>query len=262
VHCNQQVKFGLLLERARAVGATHLATGHYAQVGRRGGSLTLHRAVDARRDQAYVLHRLDQDQLGAAVFPLGAAASKADVRAEAAHLGLATAAKPESQDLCFVATSVRDELGRRLAGEHAPGPVFDRAGREIGRHEGIPFLTVGQRSGFQVQPQRHDARPLYVIDVRVAENAIVVGPRRALRRTSLEASGCSWVSGSSPPAGASCCAQVRAHGAPQPASVVEAAQDRVRLRFRAPVEHVSPGQAVVLYDGDEVLGGGFIDAAT
>ena len=107
VRCNQRIKFGVLLERARAAGATHLATGHYARLGRRGTLATLHRARDRNRDQAYVLHRLDQDQLKAALFALGSDGSKADVRAEAATLGLATAAKPESQDLCFVDTDLQ-----------------------------------------------------------------------------------------------------------------------------------------------------------
>jgi tRNA-specific 2-thiouridylase len=261
VRCNQEVKFGILLDRARAVGATHVATGHYARIGVRGRTFTLHRAGDARRDQSYVLHRLDQDQLSAAVFPLGAARSKADVRSEAAALGLATAAKPESQDLCFVTTSVRAELSRRLEGAVRPGAVLDGGGRAIGRHPGVPFLTVGQRSGFEVRPQRPDAAPLYVIEVRPADNVVVVGPREALRRVTVDAAGCSWVSGSAPAAGSAVAAQLRAHGDAHAATVEQTGSGSLRLRFAAAVEHVSPGQAVVLYDGDEVLGGGILHRA-
>src|SRR5438132_596846 len=131
VTCNRSIKFGLFLDRAHAIGATHVATGHYARLGRRGDAITLHRAVDAQRDQAYVLHRLDQRQLAAAVFPLGGAASKAAVRAEAEALGLVTAANPESQDLCFVSTTVQAELERR-GGAGRAGPVMDRAGAVVG----------------------------------------------------------------------------------------------------------------------------------
>src|SRR5580704_16099593 len=140
VRCNQRIKFGVLLERARAAGATHLATGHYARTGRRGSLVTLHRARDARRDQAYVLHRLDQQQLRSAVFAIGGDDSKAGVRAEAAALGLGTAAKPESQDLCFVETDMRSELRQRLAGRFAPGAITDLGGTVLGEHEGLPFF--------------------------------------------------------------------------------------------------------------------------
>ena len=263
VRCNQQVKFGLLLDRARAVGATHVATGHYARAGRRGQAFTLHRARDERRDQSYVLHRLDQAQLGAALFPLGAVRSKDSVRTEAAAAHLATAAKPESQDLCFVSSSVRDELSRRLAGAFSAGAVLDQDGTEIGRHPGTPFLTVGQRSGFEVRPRRPDAAPLYVIEVRPADNAVVVGPRDALRRCTVEAMDCAWVSGSPPPHGAAVLVQLRAHGHQHQAAVDDAGAGVgvMRLRFRSAVEQVSPGQAVVLYDGDEVLGGGTVRRA-
>src|SRR5580700_10127552 len=154
VRCNQRVKFGVLLERARAAGASHLVTGHYARTGRRGALTTLHRARDGRRDQAYVLHRLDQRQLRSAVFPLGGDESKAGVRAEAAALGLGTAAKPESQDLCFVESDMRSELRLRLAGRFAPGAITDLGGTVLGEHEGLPFFTVGQRAGLGIAPSR------------------------------------------------------------------------------------------------------------
>src|SRR5579864_4648810 len=156
VRCNQRIKFGVLLERARAAGATHLATGHYARTGKRGSQATLHRARDPRRDQSYVLHRLDQGQLRSAVFPLGGDESKAGVRAEAAALGLGTATKPESQDLCFVESDVRSELQMRLAGHFAPGAIVEPDGTVVGRHEGLPFFTVGQRAGLGIQPSRPD----------------------------------------------------------------------------------------------------------
>jgi tRNA-specific 2-thiouridylase len=261
VRCNERVKFGVLLERARAAGATHLATGHYARLGRRGSLATLHRARDRSRDQAYVLHRLDQDQLASAVFTLGGDESKADVRAEAAALGLVTAAKPESQDLCFVDTDMRSELSKRLAGRFAPGPITDASGTVLGEHEGLPFFTVGQRAGLGIAPDRPDAAPRYVIELRPSANTVIVGPRTALRRTSVEAGSFRWVAGEPPAAGSACEAQLRAHGEPHPARVDAAGTETAVVRFDAPVDQAAPGQSVVLYRGDEVLGGGVIRRA-
>jgi tRNA-uridine 2-sulfurtransferase len=261
VTCNHGIKFGVLLERARAAGATHLATGHYARLGRRGALTTLHRARDRSRDQAYVLHRLDQHQLGSAVFALGDDESKSGVRAEAAALGLITAAKPESQDLCFVDSDMRSELRRRLAGRFAPGPIADAGGARLGTHEGLPFFTVGQRAGLGLAPDRPDAAPRYVIELRPADNAVVVGPREALRRSSLEADSFQWIAGVAPSAEVHCEAQLRAHGDPHPVSARADGTDRVRLEFDSPVDQAAPGQSVVLYRDDEVLGGGVIRRA-
>jgi tRNA-specific 2-thiouridylase len=261
VRCNERIKFGVLLERARAAGATHLATGHYARTGRRGRLATLHRARDRSRDQAYVLHRLHQDQLGSAVFALGGDESKAGVRAEAAALGLGTAAKPESQDLCFVDVDMRSELTRRLAGRFAPGPIIDAEGATLGEHGGLPFFTVGQRAGIGIAPDRPDTAPRYVIELRPSTNAVVVGPRAALRRSTLEAGSVRWIAGTPPPAGSSCEAQLRAHGEPHPARVEAPEADTVTVRFDTPVAQAAPGQSVVLYRGDEVLGGGVIRRA-
>ena len=260
VRCNQRVKFGVLLSRARAIGATHVATGHYARIGRRGDAWTLHRAREAGKDQAYTLHRLDQGQLGAAVLPLGGVESKSEVRAEAARLGLATAAKPDSQELCFVPDDLASELGRRLAGRYRPGPIHDREGRLLGEHRGLPFYTVGQRSRLGIRPDRPDASPLYVLELDAAANRVVVGPAEALRRTWLRAGDCRWVS-SPPEPGGDVVAQLRAHGTPHAAHVIAAGQRSVEVRFAEPAGQVAPGQAVVLYRGDEVLGGGVVEAA-
>jgi tRNA-specific 2-thiouridylase len=261
VRCNQRIKFGVLLERARAAGATHLATGHYARTGKRGSLATLHRARDPRRDQAYVLHRLDQRQLQSALFPLGGDESKAGVRAEAAALGLATATKPESQDLCFVESDVRSELRMRLAGRFTPGAILESNGTVVGRHDGLPFFTVGQRAGLGIQPSRPDAQPRYVIELVPDVNAVVVGPREALRRSTVEATSFRWVAGSAPPSGTECEAQLRAHGDPHRALLETGDTDIVRVRFETPVDQASPGQSLVVYRGDEVLGGGLIRRA-
>jgi len=261
VRCNQRIKFGALLERARAAGATHLATGHYARLGRRGSLATLHRGCDRSRDQAYVLHRLDQDQLGSAVFALGSDESKAAVRAEAASLGLVTAAKTESQDLCFVETDMKSELRRRLAGRFMPGPIIEGDGAPIGEHEGLPFFTVGQRAGLGIATHRPDAPPRYVIELRPATNTVVVGPREALPRSTLEADSFRWVSGAAPAVWVRCEAQLRAHGQAHPARAEADGAERALISFDTPVDQAAPGQSVVLYRGDEVLGGGVIRCA-
>jgi tRNA-uridine 2-sulfurtransferase len=261
VRCNQRVKFGVLLERALAAGATHIATGHYARTGHRGSLVTLHRARDARRDQAYVLHRLDQRQLQRAVFALGGDESKANVRAEAAALGLGTAAKPESQDLCFVDSDLRSDLRLRLAGRFATGSIIDIDGTVLGEHDGLPFFTVGQRTGLGIPPSRPDAAPRYVIELRSDVNAVVVGPREALRCSSVEASSFRWVAGAASPAGTECEAQLRAHGDPHPARIETSDGDVVHVQFDSPVDQAAPGQSLVLYRRDEVLGGGFIRRA-
>jgi tRNA-uridine 2-sulfurtransferase len=261
VKCNQGIKFGVLLERARAAGATHLATGHYARLGRRGALTTLHRARDRSRDQAYVLHRLDQHQLGSAVFALGGDTSKSDVRAEAASLGLITAAKPESQDLCFVDSDMKSELHRRLAGRFTSGPIVDADGAQLGSHEGLPFFTVGQRAGLGLAPDRPDAAPRYVIELRPADNTVVVGPREALRLSSLEADSFRWIAGVAPSVEVRCEAQLRAHGDPHPARARADGAERVLLEFDSSVDQAAPGQSVVLYRDDEVLGGGVIRRA-
>ena len=261
VRCNERVKFGLLLDRARAAGATHIATGHYARVGRRGRRYSLHRARDSRRDQSYVLHRLSQAQLARAVFPLGAVAGKADVRAEAEARGLATAGKAESQDLCIAGDSLRRELARRLAGRFQPGPLLDATGRLVGEHAGLPFYTVGQRSGVAVAPGRPDAAPLYVLELRPSDNGIVVGSRELLAKRSLEAADCSWTD-RAPAAGMPCAAQMRAHGAELACRVAYAdVRGELHLELIDPAEQIAPGQSVVLYRDGEVLGGGLIRAA-
>jgi len=261
VRCNQRVKFGVLLARARAIGATHVATGHYARIGRRAESWTLHRAAEVGKDQSYTLHRLDQAQIGAALLPLGDVARKSEVRAEAAALGLVTAAKPDSQELCFVGDDLAGELSRRLAGRFRPGPIVDGAGRVLGEHPGLPFYTVGQRGRLGIRPDRPDAIPLYVLELDAAANRVVVGPVAELRRSRLTAGDCRWVSDVPPEDGTEVEAQLRAHGRVHPAQVVAADDGSVELRFPEPAGQVSPGQAVVLYRGDEVLGGGVVEAA-
>jgi tRNA-specific 2-thiouridylase len=257
VRCNQTIKFGVLLERARAAGASHVATGHYARIGRRGTSATLHRAVAAAKDQAYTLHRLDQGQMKRALFPLGRETSKEDVRRTAVQLGLVTAAKPDSQELCFVDGSVRADLERRLAGRFRPGPLLDASGTVLGEHRGVPFYTVGQRSGLGVAPTVADAAPLHVIAVDAVANTVTVGPRAALERSTVRLADVHWIDTPLSP-GEHLTLQLRAHSVPAPVTISTTSGDVVRLHCDPPVSQVAPGQAGVLYDGDEVLGGGVV----
>jgi tRNA-specific 2-thiouridylase len=261
VRCNQRVKFGVLLARAQAIGATHVATGHYARIGRRAESWTLHRAAEAGKDQSYTLHRLDQAQLGAALLPLGDVGRKSEVRAEASALGLVTAAKPDSQELCFVGDDLAGDLSRRLAGRFRPGPIVDGSGRVLGEHRGLPFYTVGQRARLGIRPDRPDATPLYVLELDAAGNRVVVGAVAELARSRLTAGDCRWVGGAPPEDGTEVEAQLRAHGRAHRAVVVAADVRSLELRFLEPAAQVSPGQAVVLYRGDEVIGGGVVEVA-
>ena len=258
VRCNATIKFGVLLERARAAGATHLATGHYARTGRRGDTHTLHRALDTVKDQSFTLSRLSQTQVGQAVFPLGTIASKAAVRRTAVGLGLITAAKPESQELCFVDVSVAEDLERRLAGRFRPGPIRDLDGEVVGEHRGLPFYTVGQRGRLGVAPSRPDSQALYVIDIDATANTITVGPRSALACGAVRLDDCTWIDGLGPRPGDDVVLQLRAHGGVHDVAVTAVSGRVVTLRGTEPIVQVSPGQAAALYRGDELLGGGVV----
>lgn len=257
VECNRTIKFGALLERALQAGATHVATGHYARTGRRGGEVTLHRSADAFKDQAYTLYQLDQEQLRRALFPLGSFASKAEVRGLAAELGLVTAAKPDSQELCFVAGSVRTDLEQRLAGRYRSGDLLDVEGNRVGEHRGVPFYTVGQRAGIGLTPTTAHSRPLYVVAVNSGKNTVTVGPREQLLRRELLLADTRWT-GVAPQPGMVLSLQLRSHAVPA-AVTVEAVADRtIALTCDPPVTQVAPGQSGVLYGGDEVIGGGVV----
>src|ERR1035441_4901027 len=199
VRCNQAIKFGVLLDRARAAGATHVATGHYARIGRRGSAASLHRGHTVGKDQAYALHRLDQGQLLASVFPLGSETSKDAVRRTAAELGLMTAAKPDSQELCFVDGPLRADLERRLDGRFRPGAMVDQEGTVVGEHRGVPFYTVGQRSGLGLSPSRPDAAPVFVLAVDASANTVTVGPRSALECDTVRLADVHWIAEAAAP---------------------------------------------------------------
>jgi tRNA-specific 2-thiouridylase len=258
VVCNREIKFGTLLERALAWEADAVATGHYARIAPdpRTGRVCLLTARDEAKDQSYFLWPLTQTQLARARFPLGGL-RKPEVRAQARARGLATAATPESQELCFVSGDYRTFLRARAPEAFRPGPVVDEAGREVGAHAGLGGYTVGQRRGLG----RVGTEPAYVVRLDPSRNAVVVGPREALRATRLVAESVNWIAIPSLTAPLEVEARVR-HRAPRvPARAVPRDAGQVELLLHEPQYAVTPGQSVVLYQGEVVVGGGVIACA-
>lgn len=252
LRCNRRVKFGGLLTRSRAEGFDAVATGHYARITRSPQGLAeLRRAADQRKDQSYVLAVLGPDDLDRLMFPLGDLAGKDEVRALAGRLGLPVAAKPDSTDICFISA---DGAGEFLAGHlpDRPGDIVDDSGEVLGRHRGIHHFTIGQRKGLGLGRPAADGRPRYVTGLDAATNTVRVGQGSALLVDQMLA-GRLLLTGHALPDGWHGAAQFRAHGAAFPATVRHEG-DQVRVVFDEPVASVAPGQFVVFYDRDRVLG--------
>jgi tRNA-uridine 2-sulfurtransferase len=254
--CNRKIRFGYLLDYAtRTLDARYLATGHYARTRcDADGRYQLWRGADRGKDQSYVLSVLGQADLAQALFPVGAY-TKPQVRVLAAERGLPTASRVESQDLCFIA----DGDYRRFVVEYAPeaarpGPIVDTNGRQLGMHSGLPAYTIGQRSGLGVAA----AQPLYVLELDMAHNALVVGPSAELGRSWLYAGPINWIMGEPPCGTFRAEAQIRYRATPMPASVTPLSDGTVETRFDVPLRDITPGQAVVFYQGEVCLGGGSI----
>ena len=254
LRCNEKVKFSAVLDKALAMGFDAVCTGHYARVvdGR------LLRAVDPAKDQSYVLGVLTTHQVAHAMFPLGPSL-KTDVRREALARGLAVADKPDSHDICFIADGdTAGFLHSRLGA--APGSVVDQDGVEIGSHDGAYAFTVGQRKGLRIGHPAPDGKPRYVLDISPVTNTVTVGTAEALDVSRLTGVRPVW-SGGEPTGSRSVLAQVRAHGDPVPATVwVEG--ERVVVELDTPLRGVAPGQAVVVYDDDAVLGSATIETTS
>ncbi|MGM0400980.1 MAG: tRNA 2-thiouridine(34) synthase MnmA [Chloroflexota bacterium] len=254
VHCNRFIKFGELLDLVREWGADLLATGHYARRHKAEGYYQLLRGVDEEKDQSYFLYMLGQEELGHILFPLGTW-TKEEVYVFAREHHLPVAKRPESQDICFI----RDGDYRRFLAERAPqavepGPIYDREGNRLGQHKGLPFYTVGQREGLGISAPR----PLYVLEWDVERNALIVGFAEELGRRACLVEEMSYISGDPLTPGRRVQAQIRYRARPAPARIWDCAEKRARIVFRDPLRDITPGQAVVLYDGDRVLGGGII----
>lgn len=256
VHCNSDLKFATLLDRAHGLGAETVATGHYARVERgANGAVRLMRGVDRAKDQSYFLFSLTQAQLARAVFPVGHLQKDA-VREHARRLGLAVSDKKDSYEICFVPDGDYAAFVERHAPEAlAGGVIADRDGRVLGRHQGTHRFTVGQRKGLALS----SPIPLYVVDIDAAERKVVVGPREALERSELTASSVNWCAGDAPAAPVRAEVQIR-HRHREAAAIVTPLQDgRAHVAFDVPQPAITPGQAVVFYTGEVVLGGGWIE---
>jgi tRNA-specific 2-thiouridylase len=255
VECNRRIKFDRLFERASLLGFDAVATGHHARIERSAGRMALRRGADRRKDQSYVVHMLGQEQLGRTLFPIGRFADKATVRRAAASLGLRTAAKPDSQDVCFItSTGGRASFLRRRIAVH-PATVVDTAGAVVGAVDAIELVTIGQRKNLGLaggRPKR------YVVDVDRAAHSVTVGDERDASCAELAVKRLTWVDG---PVDGDVLVQCSAHGAVHAAELSlggAAADVDVTVRWHQPQRRVAPGQSIVFYDRRDqyVLGGG------
>ncbi|MFM8734416.1 MAG: tRNA 2-thiouridine(34) synthase MnmA [Pirellulales bacterium] len=256
VRCNSWIKFGRLFEHADAIGATHVATGHYARLEQEAAGPVLRRGLDHDRDQSYVLFDIATDRLRRMLLPVGGLA-KREVRERAAALGLATASKPDSQEICFVAPGEHARLvAHRLGGSRA-GEIVDSTGRVLGRHPGIEHFTVGQRQGLGIAV----GTPLHVIRIEPDTCRVVVGGRAEVPEHELVAAEARWL-GEPPEGPFPCLVQCRAQRTAAPAMVTPLPGGRFMARFTGGPERspgpISPGQPAVCYEGDRLLGGGWI----
>ncbi|OLC78437.1 MAG: tRNA 2-thiouridine(34) synthase MnmA [Acidobacteria bacterium 13_1_40CM_4_65_8] len=258
-HCNSDLKFATLVERAQGFGADAVATGHYARVERDAvtGRYRLQRGVDPAKDQSYFLFSLTQHQLARAVFPVGDRPKDA-VREYARLRQLPVANKPDSQEICFIPDD--DYAGfvtTHAADAPRDGVIVDEHGRVLGSHAGIHRFTVGQRKGLGLTSSP-TGTPMYVLALRPADQQVVVGPKSSLERTTLTASGVNWIA-EEPRAAIHVAAQIRHRHQAAPAAVRTLGDAQAEVVFDTPQIAVTPGQAVVFYDGDVVVGGGWID---
>jgi tRNA-specific 2-thiouridylase len=258
VHCNADLKFATLVERAAGFDAAAVATGHYARVvfDEDAREYRLLRGADPDKDQSYFLFSLNQDQLSRAMFPVGHL-TKTEVRAHAARLGLLVADKPDSHEICFVPDGkTGDFVERTHEGVLEGGAIVDSSGRVLGEHRGVHRYTVGQRKGLGLS----GPAPLYVLKLEPTDRRVVVGAREELGRRELTASGVNWIAGRAPAEPRRITARIRHHHLDAPALVTPEGDGRATVTFDEPQMAVTPGQAVVFYDTDVVVGGGWIDS--
>jgi tRNA-uridine 2-sulfurtransferase len=255
-HCNSDLKFSTLLERARGLGAEQVATGHYARVERdANGRWLLKRSADPEKDQSYFLFSLTQDQLARAVFPVGTLA-KSEVRTEARRLGLAVADKPDSQEICFIPDGDYARfIERKEPAVARLGAIVDEGGHQLGTHGGVHRFTIGQRKGLGIA----STIPMYVLRIDADAGNVMVGPRSALERVSLTASDVNWVAIDAPATPLRVAAQIRHRHKAAPGVVCALPDGRAEMIFDDPQAAITPGQAVVFYDDEAVVGGGWID---
>lgn len=258
IACNIHVKFAALLDRALSLGVHYIATGHYARLGfsEKYGRYTVRRPADRKKDQTYVLYGLTQRQLAHTLMPLGEY-TKDQVRKLAADIGLRVADKAESQEICFVLDDNYRNFLREKTKDIKPGSFVNMRGEAIGEHKGIPFYTIGQRRGLGIAAGER----LYVIKIDPVHNVITLGPEKAILGSDLIAEDINMVLYDQLAGQVELAAQIRYNGRPAPATVVPLPDGRLRVHFHRPLRAITPGQAVVFYQGDYLVGGGTIASA-
>jgi tRNA-specific 2-thiouridylase len=254
--CNERIKFGSFLKKAIDLGADFIATGHYARLefDEDRNQSVLKKGVDRRKDQSYVLFSLTQDQLRHILFPLGEY-RKEEVRRKALELNLRVHDKPESQEVCFIHEgSYHSFLSEKLKETIEPGPIIDKKGNVIGRHEGVPFYTIGQRRGLRLAK----GKPLYVIGIDREKNAIVVGGEEEVYGDTFIVDSVNWIASKGMDPSLTAQVKIRYNHPGSEAVLFPKGRDEVEVKFKSPQKAITPGQAAVFYDGETVLGGGWI----
>ena len=253
--CNKYIKFGVLMEKALKMGADRLATGHYARIEKdNSGKYILKKGQDQRKDQSYFLCQLTQEQLSYTMFPVGNL-TKDEVRKTAAGLGLPAASRPESQEICFIPDDDRARFLEEYMPQVArPGPIRDEGGKTLGQHRGITSYTIGQRKGLQIAA----AEPLYVTAIEPELNTIIVGTKEQTYGTELVAGDLNWIAIPVPEHPMTVKARVRYRHTEAEATLTPQDNNTIHVKFAEPQMAITPGQAVVFYDGDTVIGGGTI----
>ena len=257
--CNRHLKFDALLKKALEIDAFYLATGHYSKIeyDTSTGRYILKKSVDPTKDQSYALYNLTQFQLEHTLLPLGYY-TKQEIRKIAEEAGLSVAQKPDSQEICFVDTNYKDFLKQKVPEKIIPGPFMDKNGNILGEHNGIPFYTIGQRRGLGIST----GKPLYVVDIDVERNAVILGGEEDLFVKEFVAHRTNWIAIDELKAVKQVNAKIRYNFKEKPAKIIPAEQDQVKVIFDEPQKAVTPGQAVVFYENDTVIGGGIIKKRT
>ena len=254
--CNDRLKFSFLMERAELMEADVVATGHYARIGvEEDGTRSLLRGADVMKDQAYVLYNLRQDQLQRLAFPIGGY-TKDEIRQIARDEGLPVADKPDSQDICFIPTGTYREFVLERLDDPKPGVVVDVDDNVLAEHDGIHQFTIGQRKGLPMLGG--SKRPIYVTSINSKSGKVTVGSVDGLLRDEVYASAVNWIDGV-PPVDGNVTAKIRYRSPEESASVEMITAEIGKVRFSRPMRACTPGQAIVFYQGDRVLGGGFIE---
>ena len=256
VMCNERLKFGTLIQRARHLGADKIATGHFARVEQdeSGGRWLLKRGRDTRKDQSYFLFSLKQAQLAHTLFPLGEM-TKSDTREIARDCQLKTADKEESMEICFVPDRDYGKfLEQSKLVERHRGDIVDAHGRVLGQHDGIEFYTIGQRKGLGIS----SPKPLYVVELDAVNNRVMVGDESMLDRDEFTVERCNWIPFETPPASFEATAKIRYNHPGTPATVTPTAEGGAKVKLHTPQRAITPGQACVFYQEDLVVGGGWI----